>query len=442
MKLYKIVSLITLSALLFVLGCSDRGVNSDKDSYKLSEGSYFTKQGAHVFHDELVFQIKNKFQQMPLSGYWPKAAFPIEAGGEFKPVPLLVLLAPQDGDENFYFSHGLKEIADELISKGEIQPMAILCVPNDKIYGGYFYAGSAPAAGLYDSLIGDELIRFAEEEFFVTTIRDKAHRAIGGFGMGAYGAYRAAMLHPDKFGAVSGVAGPMDFDGADGNSGFKPLFVEALAEQGITGQNLQDNFLQLDDKTLFGPWHLSRLFVGGGFAFSAVDTLITYTDSIKTDPSTGLEKLEYYLVSDFTLDTTVFPSSSRISFPGYAVPPNAFKFNSDFTYSFYLPFDNVGDVVDTVWSLWLNNNLPTLFAANPNVFDGVNLWIGNSSESTFGNYYEQTNSWVSTLRNSGVPISITEFDISGYDGHPAINDQYVYDYLREMLIFHSENFGN
>lgn len=434
MKFYKIVSLITLLTLLFVLGCSDRGINNDKDSFVLNEGTYFTKQGAHVFHDEFVFQIQNKFQQMPLAAYWPKAAFPISDGGEFLPVPMLVLLAPQDGDENFYFSHGLKEIADELISNGEIQPMAILCVPNDKIFGGYFYAGSSPAAGSYDSLIGDELIRFAEEEFFVTTIRDKAHRAIGGFGMGAYGAFRAAMLHPDKFGAVSGVSGPMDFDGADGNSGFEPLFAEALAEQGITAlDSLPTSF------NYQSSWSLSRLFIGGGFAFSARDTLFNYVDTVQINPSTGLERLEYSLISVETLDTTIFPKSNSIEYPN-AVPPNPFQNQTSFRYGFYLPFNNAGQEVTPVWNRWLNNNLPTLFATNPNVFDGVDLWIGNSSENTFGNYSAQTDSWVSTLENAGVVVN--KFNLSGYDGHPAYKDQYVYDYLREMLIFHSENFGN
>ena len=81
-----------------------------------------------------------------------------------------------------------------------------------------------------------------------------------------------------------------------------------------------------------------------------------------------------------------------------------------------------------------------MFAANTSVFDGMNVWIGNSSENTFGNYYAQTESWAGTLKNAGVPV--TEFKLKGYDGHPADKDQYVYDYLREMLIFHSENFGN
>lgn len=433
MKLYKIVSLIALSVLLLVIGCTDRGVNYDKNSYELKQGTSFIVGGSHAFTPQLEFQISNKFQQLPMNAYLPKAAFAIEDGGDYQPVPTLFLLPPQDGDDDFYFNHGLLKLADELISTGEIQPMNILCISNDKIFGGYFYAGSSPAAGSYDSLIGDELIRWAEEGgFFPTAIRTKAKRGIGGFGMGAYGAFRAAMLHPDKFSSVSGVSGPMDFDGADGASGFMTLFDDVLNEQGITGLNLPNTFSYHD------TWHLSRLFISGGFAFSAQDTLFNYTDTI-VQKFTGQVK-EYYLLSSDTLDPISFPSSNAISFPGDAVPPNAFQNDVNFAYRFHLPFDNVGAPVTNVWNRWLDNNLPTLFAANPNVFDEVNIWIANSSESTFGNYNEQTDSWVSILKAADVPVS--EFNLIGYDGHPANRDQYVYDYLREMLIFHSESFGN
>ncbi len=439
MKLYKIISYVTLLAFMFVLGCTDRGVNYGKENYTLVEGGLVPKTGAHVFTDELVFQLQNKFQQMPLKGYMPKVGFPVQNGGDFKPVPLLILLPPQDGDENFYFQHGLKEVADELISKGEIQPMAILCVPNGKLFGGYFFAGSSPAAGFYDSLIGTELIRFVEEEYMIPTLKMTSKRGIGGIGMGAYGAYRAAILNPGVFSSVSGVSGPMDFDGADGASGLMTPFDDALNEQGLMGQNLQD---PLTGFSYAGNWHISRLFIGGSFAFSSHQLSVNYEDSVTFNQLSGTQEKEFYFISDVTLDTTVFPESTAISYAGFTNPPNVFKNNINYIFSYHLPFDNNGNPITPVWDLWLQNNLPVMFVANPNAFDNVNLWMGNSSESTFGNYNEQTDSWISTLKNSGVPVSIETYELSGYDGHPANKDQYVYDILREMLIFHSKRFGN
>lgn len=434
MKVYKIILCIVFTIFIFVIGCSDRGVNYGRDSYELQEGTYFTKTGAHVFHNELFFQIGNKYQQMRLVGYWPKAAFPVQNGGEFKPVPMLILLPPQEGDENFYFQHGLKEIADELISKGIIQPMAILCLPNDQIFGGYFFAGSSPAAGFYDSLIGTELVRFAEEDFFATTIRSKSKRAIGGVGMGAYGAFRAAMLHPDAFSAVSGVAGPFDFDGSNGTSGLMDFFDDALNEQGLTSSsNLKTEF-KYKEKT----WPYSRLFIGGSLVFAIQDTLYDYTETFFNN-GTGVE---YSVDAKYSLDTAVFPLSSAITYPGITEIPFDVKNGSplDPIYYFHLPFDNTGTVVQPVWDLWLANNLPAIFDQHPTSLNGINIWIGNSSEVTFGNYYDQTVSWVNKLRSEGLVVD--EYNLKGYDGHPANGNQYVYDYLREMLIFHSEKFGN
>ncbi len=433
MKIKTIVALLVLTVLL-VAGCSDRGVNYDRDVTEIKAGGDLTK--THVFYSELLFQMQNKFQQMPFNSYWPNVAFEIGDGGQYQSVPLLILLPPQDGNSNYYFQHGLREIADEMIANGEIQPMAILCIPNDKIYGGYFYAGNSPAAGFYDDLIGKELVRYAEEEFFVNTIRTQEKRAIGGFGMGAYGAYRAAIMNPGVFGAVSGFAGPMDFDGADNASGFMDLFDDALNEQGLMGQDLQNPITGFNYQ---GDWHVSRLFVGGGFAFASQTTGFD-VDTVTSFPFNQLPKLVYTLNSSDSLPTDTFPAANVITFPGFSVPPNTFENSVDYTFGFYLPFDSTGGLVAPVWERWMQNNLDSLLADPSNNLDGVQLWMGNSSESTFGNYNDQTNSWIAHLKNAG--LAIQTYNMVGYDGHPANKDQYMYDILRELLLFHSESFGN
>jgi hypothetical protein len=49
-------------------------------------------------------------------------------------------------------------------------------------------------------------------------------------------------------------------------------------------------------------------------------------------------------------------------------------------------------------------------------------------------------SWVSTLQTNGYSPEVYQYD--GYDGKPATGNEYVYDLIREMLIFHSQSFGD
>ena len=232
------------------------------------------------------------------------------------------------------------------------------------------------------------------------------------------------MLHPGVFGSVSGAVGPMDFDGPNGDGGFRALFDDVLAEQGISGGVLNGNF-----RYRGAPYHLSRLFIGAGYAFSAHDTLIEATttyDAIN-------DEIDFTITRRDTLPTF----ANYVTFNTATLPNNP----SERTYGFHLPFDSDGNETPLIWNRWLNNNLETILANNPNSLDGINLWIGNSTEVTFGNYGEQTESWKNTL-NSYPLINVNEFNFNGYSGHPATTKQYVYDLIKEMLIFHSENFQN
>jgi hypothetical protein len=114
------------------------------------------------------------------------------------------------------------------------------------------------------------------------------------------------------------------------------------------------------------------------------------------------------------------------------VKPDAYDFD------FHVPFDSLGDIYEPIWvDYWLPNNLENLLAGS--TLEGVNMWIATSPEAGLG-YHEQTTSWISTLQNSG--YAVTTMTYSGYAGNPAEKDQYVYDLLKEILIFHSESFGD
>jgi len=459
MKIFvRILTLVTIVSLVFAVGCSDRGTNSNED-YTLAEGGPLLK--THVFFDEFIVQIKNEFQLMPMAAYVPRTSWAPVNGGNLTPVPMLILLPPQGRDEYFYFNHGLQQIADELISTGQIQPMAIVCISNDPVFGGYFYGSRYPGAGDYDALVGRSLVEFIYNDYCPFAIDSPDKRAIGGIGQGAYGAFRAAILNPGTFCSISAVDGPLDFDGPNGDGGFVALFDDLLVEQGLFGgtsepPTLNDHYwvcdsldlgvcvdsteVGVDDTyewittdTLWPPsWRnlidstsslpLSRMIIGASLAFSPHDTAVVCTTIVSGDQTTlQIAILERHIVDDtVTLIKDVVKEDVR-------------------NFDFHLPFDSVGNLYHPIWdNYWAPNNLENLLAAAPTALDNVNMWVATSDQSNFG-FHQQTLSWINILEDESLPVTTKTYQ--GYDGYPATGDEYVYDLLREMLIFHSECFG-
>lgn len=482
--------------------------------------------------------------------YTPESSISPISGGQPKPVPLLVLLPPQDGRAYYFFDHGLKRLADELIAEGAIKPMAIACVENDPIFGGYFFAGRNAPAGYYDTLIGSSLLEYLYNST-LGILNDSLPVGIGGVGMGAYGAFRAALMHKGVFSSISATDGPLDFDGPNGDGGFVELFDDALIEQGLLGGTTEgptitstwvcdslgfdtlwfvcdslrvdslwqcdslefdslwqcdslefDSLWQCDsledtvcvestlvidsiciestlvdidtvcvDSTLVGidtvcdrwlpiigdtvcvestlvvdttyppswraefdssgAWHLSRLFIGGALAFSPHDTIIDTTGIYHITDTGFTEEGEYYISIP---DSQRFVIDDTMTLITEIIKPDQFNFD------FHLPFDSSGKAYNLIWDMWLANNLESLLSDNPDALDGVKTWFGTTKEWVFGNYYEQTDSWAKTLlaKYDSTQVQVSEY--SGYPGNPATNDQYIYDLMRDILIFHSKAF--
>lgn len=456
---------LVLTALVIAaltLGCTDRG-----DNYNLSgptwednlvEGGQSPME--HSFFQELLMQTRNKFQMMRMVAYLPDIPQANEpGGGDIEPLPLLILLAPQDGTKYYYFNHGLEEVADELITKGIIDPMMIVSVENDPVFGGYFYAGGgsaeyywegtdedgqfrsgtvngSPGSGNYDDILGRNIVNLISTKQQGRVVNDSTQWGIGGFGMGAYGAFRAAMMHPNTFHSVSGVDGPMDFDGPDGNSGMINLVDQVFMEQNIP-YGVDSAYKRFDTA---GAWHASRLFVGGSIAFSPLDTLV-YTTVLVAGPQgggTGPNRQIVRVDSTFGVDLASAPTAItdlvKLSQEG----------NKDF--DFLLPFDANGTMVNDVWNdKWLPNNLESLFSDEPgaqSALTNADIWIGSSTQARFG-YHDQTQSWYNTIaavHPNNSADTLVWYDYDGYAGYGASHDQYVYDLLREMLIFHDRSF--
>ena len=428
-KFVQIVIVLLSLMLLLGAGCTDRGTNTPvTPKEKLVESWGVWPEGDHVFTEhpdypypqslrQLRFQIRNRNGIQDIGVYIPP-----EAMEEGRPVPLLVLLPPMYESKSFYLDHGLLELVEEMTANGEIQPMVIAALGTDQLFGGYFFGNSFPA-GFYDEIISHPdttaLVSWLVNSIpWIIDSPDK--RGIGGVGMGAYGAFRAVLKNPDMFSSISVADGPLDFDGADGSSGLMNLFDDALAEQGLD----ESTFKSFDSSR---AWPISSMFISGALAFSPNDTLLDYdirtlaggtADTVEIDTS--------YRRSDNGGDTTTLIRGVVKQDMG--------------DWDFYLPFDGTGSAYGWVWDLWLENDLERIHDdAGASPLAGINMWIGTSPDAHYG-FHDMTESWISTLEDNGYTPEV--YNYGGYDGKPATSNEYVYDMLRKMLIFHSENFGD
>jgi len=441
MPRYIIALILILGAsLILALGCSDRGTNLTAEGldqvYIDSTGVW--PEGQHVITPQLKLQLNNP------QGLLLGAAFlPETRTDDATPAPLLILLAPEGGDHFHYFKAGLEQVAKEMIASGEIQPMYIYCVGNDPWFGGYFYASphaydSAAPCGDYDRIIGNELVQHIHE-IFPGTIEQQSKRGIGGIGQGAYGAFRAAMLNPDAFSSIAVADGPLDFDGPTGTSGLQDQFQNVIDEQRAYFYTRHDDTVPFSFHANFDSsktMPLSRMFIGGSLAFSPNDTLIEFPRTDLSHWAIG----NRYKVADSSImgggDSTTFISELLQDI------------SQDEDFDFHLPFDslgqayidgNSGNPAHWAWGQWMQNNLDSLHEqVGGQPLQGINIWVASNPGARW-NYNEMTQSWITFMRSQGYPVE--QYDYSGYDGSIE-SDEYLYDLLRKMLKFHSDNFGD
>jgi hypothetical protein len=440
----KIILLLTVAialTLLVVISCTDRGANN-YDTIPPTSG------GALIYshqYNELYTQI-GKQQLFHNAIYIP------DGDVQQAPLPLGILLPPQGGDEMYYYNHGLKQLADKLIADGTIIPMAIACIKSDRIFGGYFWSGhTGTGSGDYDLIMGTQLLEnYIEKSLGLILADDPSKCGIGGIGTGAYGAFRAALLNDHKFSSISVTDGPLDFDGADGNGGWIPMFDDVLTEQGLVGYTHgpgDPSWTDLFDSSFVNQ--LSRIFIGGAIAFSPHDTLCIANEFYGVQPEYVVSPPPDLPVFDTTInvvsnnpyvtDTVVTQIRWQIS-DSTTLCTEIIK-PQDWDFEFHLPFDSTGQPYPLIWNMWLENNLETILSDSGTArLDGVDVWIGTSPEQALS-YREQTTSWISRLSENDMNLDTLEvYEYSGYEGHPATADQYIYELMEQMLIFHSRNF--
>ncbi len=470
--------LVAALALFPGLGCEDRGTGVPLMSYDTDDPYAhwgINTLADHSYDKDLALQLRNADEMWLGSLYTPRVSMSPAYGGEDRITPLLILLPPQDGDKFHFFKAGLFELVQEMIASGEIQPMHIYCPANALAFGGFFYGNSMPA-GRTDSILGDRMMSWLQTNYPNIDPRASKH-GIGGFGMGAYGAFRATFKHPGTFSSISVTDGPLDFDGPGNHTGLMELFDDAMSEQqSLTDYNtltavlteigtLIDTTLDtIDDTTIdttvdtitlidtsYAPLDtftykkfdsgdayislpLSRLFIGGALAFSPHDTLVNWDYN---------EYQDYVIYSKLTIDDTSTLITDVVH-REYGEPGD-----DEFDFDFHLPFcDTAGtgwphfQPDPTIWPLWMRNNLDSLHES-ASVFrplTGVDIWIGTNPDAKW-NYHEMTESWIKTLTED-FNYDVEVYHYGSFNGKPVTDDEYLYDLLRQILIFHSKSFEN
>jgi hypothetical protein len=471
-KKYTVV-LTVLSAALILFGCSDRGTNIVDSTFvpRMGNQAAIVNVGGHLMADDLglsMFTGVSKFPAIPFSIYTPyNDTLPMH--GQGKRYPVLYLLAPFGASNNFYFDHGLATIADEMIYKGEINPMIIVCFAASDGYGGTFY-GNTWAGGKYAKAMGDRegdpvsgsMIDYIEYRLNVDTMR--VNRGISGFGMGGYGAMRIAVEYSENFGSVSAVAAPLDFDGAGGTGGFVPLFKEVVRDIDPSGHIPYDEYKELD--TSYNAT-LRTMIMAAACSFSP--HVLNYK-SVTGSPPVGHDpeylndtmsyfnpeaRIEFHLPFDQNgniPDTNVIDTTIKVLLYGYDTTTwevDTLTFDTTIVIdTTILLADTLIDTVglyDSVWTLWLNNNVESLLRKRPDALDATEIRLFNLTGHEFG-FVEQTANFANFLeghlRARGIVKDLKPIYFSGYFGYPAISSsRFVYDILPSILKFHSSVFN-
>ena len=98
---------------------------------------------------------------------------------------------------------GLPEMMDRLIEHHTIAPMIVVMPNAFNRFAGSFYANSE-LSGNWEDFIAHDLVAYIDAHY--RTLASSASRGIAGHSMGAYGALRIGMQHPDVYSVAYGMS--------------------------------------------------------------------------------------------------------------------------------------------------------------------------------------------------------------------------------------------
>lgn len=98
--------------------------------------------------------------------------------------------------------HHMERMLDQAIASSRVSPFILVCIDMVTPIGNSWYVNS-PVTGNWEDFMVKELVPDIDANF--RTIANRDSRGITGIFMGAYGAIRFGMRHPETFGAVYGL---------------------------------------------------------------------------------------------------------------------------------------------------------------------------------------------------------------------------------------------
>lgn len=123
--------------------------------------------------------------------------------GSAKHYPVIYMLPNPIGSFRGDFDqHHADTVFDEAIASGAL-PACIVVAPDLNTPIGPSWYANSPVTGNWDDYVVKELVPYIDANF--RTLPTSASRGITGNYIGAYGALRLGMLHPDVFGSVYGM---------------------------------------------------------------------------------------------------------------------------------------------------------------------------------------------------------------------------------------------
>jgi S-formylglutathione hydrolase FrmB len=397
----KRIPLALMAAVIMALaiGCGQRDNPADPDAIERGFIANYNRSFGENEPPETWLNHRARMIRIYTPPSYPWGA----PAGEGTKFPTLYLLNDFDGNEDYSLFSSVNQVADRLIASGEIKPMLIVMADASAQGLGTFYTdgwmmwnpeqAERFEPGNFEKMIWDYLLYFIEEQAWpaerpLNVIRKRASRAIGGVGMGGYGALRIAMNHPDIYSSVSILNGFTSF--ADM---FPAIVDEVFAENGVRKGD-KDGYYNHLDTAYSKPF--SSLIYSMAAAFSQ-------HDSLSTDDKTLIER-----------------------------------------YQVDLPFDHNGFIVHPILNKWLANDLTStmldsLTSGMYDPLDSTALYIDYSDADQYSGAM-QAQSFMSAIDQLGFQYQSSSY--SGYPGFPGTHSAFNIERFEEMLKFHSANLSD
>jgi S-formylglutathione hydrolase FrmB len=270
--------------------------------------------------------------------------------------------------------------------------------------GGSFYTNT-PLMGDYEDYIVRDLMAMVDSNFHTYLNRpqdefipDAKYRAIGGLGMGAYGALRMAMDYDTTvFAAVSAM------------SPFGSL--ESFLTREVIDKVFEENGI-----------------AAGDLSYDSYKTLNPWPDD--DHPDKAHSQLVFAMAAAFSPRSTM--GDDTTNFFTLALE-GALRHGAD------LPFDETRTIPpgSEVWNKWLQFDVKTKLVSEPGAFTDLEIYLDCADQNEFG-LLDGARALDQLLSLYGQEHTYIEY--SGYPNNPAGHDNFIYDRLEDVLKFHSRHF--